>query len=674
MQTKGIYNVDGTPRGTNKVNRRRGIGAYQRNLTRANSLHNTALHWLDAGLNEARDANPSYRTSSPAVRKAKAALKAHVDKLRVWLPDCEQLRYFVGADDTLLPATAEQFDRNSDDVHDRRFFMYAGGKLRKNGQPYWERRPLKGGQARQNASGELVVPPVSPQQSLRLHFSPPCNFLFKGMLARGAARGREAFLDTQDLILTWPDEFQRDELPKFLQEWTGNYDENGEAVPLSAVELVDTVQHWDTGLPHVEVGVAELREISPEEAIEKGMPIRKPFGKALLKKLIKQDVDLPGRLMGRAFVLCGKPQLGRQGPGMVGLQILKRAGWQLQADQQAHYDSKIYRGAELRDYAQGLGIDTDLNDRFYTYCQRKAEALGLAKEWEAAEADYRNWLDEALPLKKELERVQRLAQLNFDHDQEAKGKQLRKLQVEEMRVQVQMELRDAGWDSKAMNALAAIHPLRKIAEAVLDGLGSLTIGRLGAAARMGFEYLVEFLRKIFENGFPSRVALAPMAEDPDVMAAIAKGVSEEAAKLKPIIKEIQVPGPVRYLEREETENERMWRETSELLRSNESIAQQAPLVKKAVGEYFTQSNFDFKSPFWMANRFAYGEQWAIVKAEVLRLRATRDAENAAKDRPAQGRTLVADAQGSTEPAMKERNRPTKSKSHTQRGDARPLEI
>lgn len=113
-----------------------------------------------------------------------------------------------------------------------------------------------------------------------------------------------------------------------------------------------------------------------------------------------------------------------------------------------------------------------------------------------------------------------------------KGKRLRKLQVEGMRLQVQAELRDAGFDSQAMNALAGIHPLRKIAEAVLDGLGGLTIGRLGAAARIGFDHLVEFLRNIFENCFPSRVALTPLSEDPDVAAAITKGVAEAAAKIK----------------------------------------------------------------------------------------------------------------------------------------------
>lgn len=627
MRTSGLYKIDGTPRAARNVNRRRGIGGYQRNVTRNNALHNTALHWLDAAINEAREADPTFRVSSAAVRKAKAALKAHVKKLHVVLPHCEPLRYFVGAEDNLLSATREGFDRNADDVHDRRFFMYAGKKLGKDGRLLYERRPLKGGKPWEDPTGKLVYPPVSPVQTLRILFPIPANLLFQKMLEDAEQHGPEIYKDCQDLVLTWADDFQRDDLRQFVEEWTGEVDEAGKYLPLSAAELVDSAHHWDTKLPHIEVGLAELREISREEAVEKKMPIDKPFGASLLKKLLRYDLDLPQRLEKRAFVLCGKPQLGRQGPDMVGLHLQKRAGWELLPEDQAHYESKLYRGKEFRKYGGiGLGIDTDLNDRFYTYCKKKAESLGMTEEWDAAEAAYRAWLREAAALKRDLDAAKRLAQLHFDIEQEEKGKAIRKREVESMRVQLQAELRDSGFTSKEMNELALVHPLRKIVEKILDGWTLdeelLTLGKLRRLAREGLTKLIAFLTRLFEDGSPSRTAMPTPDEDPDVRAIIEQRVAEEAARLKPVIVE-------RVLERrlKLTADQKRWRDRRFWLSGDESLRQKVPLVVEACRDEAV-GLLDWKERKWGGKSAAWKEQVAIIDDMINQLNADYDTEQA----------------------------------------------
>lgn len=665
VRTSGLYKIDGTPRGAKNVNRRQGIGGYQRNVTRNNSLHNTALHWLDAAINEAREADPTFRVSSPAVRKAKAALKAHVKKLHVVLPHCERLRYFVGAEDQLLSTTRECFDRNADDVHDRRFFMYAGQKVGKDGRPLYERRPLKGGKPWEDPSGKLVYPPVSPLQTLRILFPIPANLLFQKMLEDAEHHGAEIYKDCQDVVLTWADDFQRDELPRFVEEWTGEVDEDN-YVPLSAAELVEAAQHWDTKLPHIEVGLSELREISREEALEKKMPIDKPFGKSLLKKLLGYDLDLPRRLKGRAFVLCGKPQLGRQGPDMVGLHLQKRAGWELLPEDQAHYDSKLYRGKERRKYGGiGLGIDTDLNDRFYTYCKQKAESLGMAEEWEAAEAAYREWLREAVVLKRDLEAAKRLAQLHFDMEQAEKGKAIRKAEVESTRVQLQAELRDAGFGSKELNELALVHPLRKIVEKILDGWTLdgelLTLGKLGRLAREGLSKLIAFLTRLFEDGFPSRTGMPAPDEDPDVWAIIERRVAEEASKLKPIIVE-------RVLERRVklSADQQRWRDRRFWLSQDQSLREKAPLVVEACRDEAV-GLLNWKEPKWFGKKVAWNEQIAIVddmidqvnaeydteQARLLAIKAKQDADDAAAKENALKTAMIIAEHGTVVGAFKD---------------------
>ena len=539
-------------------------------------------------------------------------------------------------------------------------------KLGKDGQPLYERRPLKGGKPWEDPSGKLVYPPVSPLQTLRILYPIPANLLFQKMLEDAKRHGPETYEDCQDVVLTWADDFQRDELRQFVEEWTGEVDEAGNYVPLSAAELVETAHHWDTKLPHIEVGLSELREISREEAIEKKMPIDKPFGKSLLKKLIGYDLDLPQRLEKRAFVLCGKPQLGRQGPDMVGLHLQKRAGWVLLPEDEAHYKSKLYRGKVLRKYGGiGLGIDTDLNDRFYTYCKKKAESLGMVEEWEAAEVAYREWLREAVALKRDLDAAKRLAQLHFDMEQAEKGKAIRQREVESMRVQLQAELRDAGFGSKEMNELALVHPLRKIVEKILDGWTLdgelLTLGKLGRLAREGLSKLIAFLTRLFEDGLPSRTAMPAPNEDPDVRAIIEQRVAEEAARLKPVIVE-------RVLERRVklTADKQRWQDRRFWLSQDESLREKAPLVVEACRDEAV-GLLDWKERKWVGKRAAWKEQLAIVddlidhvnsefdteQARLAAIKAKQDAHDAAAKENALKTAMIVAEHGTVVGAFKD---------------------
>lgn len=118
----------------------------------------------------------------------------------------------------------------------------------------------------------------------------------------------------------------------------------------------------------------------------------------------------------------------------------------------------------------------------------------------------------------------------------------------------------------------------------------------------------------------------------------------------------------------------MWRETSDVLRRNQVISEQAPLVKRAVAEHFTQNKVDWHSDFWKRNRVAYGKQWAIVEAEVLRCRAVRDAENAVNDRLALAQKVVPAADKSLEPRAEQKNRTVRSQPSTRKRDDQPLDI
>lgn len=555
------YRSGGSPvRGRIRVrNSRKGPGSYQTRLTRKNLLHNlltgAGLHWFHAGLNLGRDANPVDRITSPLVKKAKKALFDHVLKLRVTFPEVESLSHGVNRDGVLVSATEEQFDERGKELLDMLFF-HRGGVFRtsKTGEKkeYFTRIALTGDDP-------------SPLQSIRLLDPIPFNLMAKALLKQARTAGPEAYLETQELLAFWDEDFAQEEIPRFLVDWTANDTlEDGSPNPATACRMVLTSRHRDTGLGHREVIVSEIEEVPREEAIEKGMPIDKPFGAAIKKFLARIDPDLPARLMGRAFRRVGSPQLGRQGPEQVGLQMMRRAGWKLQPDQQAHYDSRVYKGKAERGYGeQGLGIDVDLNDRYYSYCQKKAATLGLSREWEAAEAEYRAWLDAAVPLKQALDQARTLARLNFDEDQKKRGQQMRAREIETMRLQVQLALRDEGYTPAMMTALAKKAPLRKVSEAILDSLNGFSIPRLCAEARKGLESLIRFLLNLFENGVPARASLPAPDQDPDVLAAIARGVEEKASKLKPvvvekfvekevvreIVREVKVPGPERQITR-----------------------------------------------------------------------------------------------------------------------------
>ena len=527
------YNLNGRP----TVGRRSGLTGYQRSLSPANTLHDTLSHIAHAGLNEAREAEPAFMVRSPKVNAAKKVFKQHVAKLKFFQPRVESLRYFLKSESGLYAVTGEGYDDRADEVLDRMFYFR---KVKKKGKEYWSRVPIRTGE---ESKKKGVLP--SPLQSLRVFYSPACNFFFKRLTEEASKLGPKIGEATSDMVMNWAQDFYRDELPKFLLERTAKaFLADGSPDPASAIEWVSVAEHDDTGIKHVEIRLTEGKEVPREEAHALGMPIDKPFGsdlRALLdaaqaereivdeKRGIGPRPPIHERIMGKAFLHVGKPQLGRQGPDQVGLHLLRLAGHTLNPEQEEHYQNKLWRGEHERSYPGGLGIDVAVNDLFYHYCVRKAATLGLEPQWKEAEVKYRAWLLEAQPLKKELVQAKRLAQLEFDGDQEEKAKQLRKRDVEVKRVEIQAALTEADLDRGEMVQLAEKYPLRQIAEACLDGLAGLTVTKLARAAADGLAALLEFLKGVFSSDQKLRVPLVETPDDPDFRAAVQKGVALVAA-------------------------------------------------------------------------------------------------------------------------------------------------
>ena len=523
------YNLNGRP----YVRRRSGVTGYQRSLSPANTLHDTLSHIAHAGLNEAREAEPAFIVRSPKVNAAKKVFKRHVAKLKFFQPGVESLRYFLKGESGLYAVTGEGYDDRADEVLDRMFYFR---KVKKKGKQYWSRVPIRTGE---ESKKKGILP--SPLQSLRVFYSPACNFFFKSLTEEASKLRPKDCEVTSDMVMNWAQDFYRDELPKFLLERTAkSFLPDGSPDPASAIEWVSVAEHDDTGIKHVEIRLTEGKEVTREEAHALGMPIDKPFGSDLSQLLDavqaeREIVDekrgleprppIHERIMGKAFLHVGKPQLGRQGPDQVGLHLLRLAGHTLTPEQEEHYQNKIWRGEQERSYLGGLGIDVAVNDLFYHYCVRKAATLGLEPQWKEAEAKYRAWLLEAQPLKEQLVQAKRLAQLEFDGDQEEKAKQLRKRDVEVKRVEIQAALTEAGLGREDMVKLAEKYPLRQIAEACLDGLAGLTVTKLASAAADGLAALLEFLKGVFSSGQRVRLPLVETPDDPDFLAAVQKSVS-----------------------------------------------------------------------------------------------------------------------------------------------------
>gem|GEM_PF-4811351 len=482
----------------------------------------TPLHEYHHDLNEGRDNAPEFFIRSPALNAKLAEYKELVEELRLYLPDLPQISNYVAEKEVLRPADKAELVEHLRDLLRTRIFFW--GKNVKGAKKYYERRFLRTGPKSKRLP--------SCAQGLRVSHSPVMNFFNRERLALSEADGPDAARKLQQ-------EIQADEEAFFptarriIAAHTGTA-VGGKISPLTAAELIAADKHRDTGLAHDDYVVSEIREIDAETAVELGIPIYKPLGKKKVEKYGKQQCD---KLVGRGFVRVGKPQMGRQGPAMVGWHLQKLAGYELPKEQADQYARKIARGRTERGYGDdGLGIDVALNAAFYAHCKEKAVMKGLAVQWANAEADYVDWLKRAATVKQEISRLRELAALSFDADQEKKGAMLRRRDVETMRLQVRAALHPAPFDDAEMRELAKAYPLRKIAELVLDGVS--TIPDLMKEAAVGLAHFIKWLSTLFANGVMTRMPLAKAEVDHDFEAAV-----EKAAARRPritVVKEAPV--------------------------------------------------------------------------------------------------------------------------------------
>jgi hypothetical protein len=514
----------GTPRAKKGSNPRRGSGGYQKNWSVSDALHMgaTPLHEYHHDLNEGRDNAPEFFIQSPALNAKLAEYKELVEELRLYFPDLPQISNYVAEKDVLRPADKAELVEHLRDLLRTRIFFW--GKNIKGTKKYYERRFLRTGPKSKRLP--------SCAQGLRVSHSPVMNFFNQERLALAEAEGPDAARKLQQ-------EIQADEeaffptAQRIIVAYTGTA-VGGKISPLTAAELIAADKHRDTGLAHDDYVVSEIREIDAETAVELGIPIYKPFGKKKVEKYGKQQCD---EIIGRAFVRVGKPQMGRQGPAMVGWHLQKLAGYELPKEQADQYARKIARGRTERGYGDdGLGIDVALNAAFYSHCKQTAASKGLAAQWAKAEADYVDWLKRAASVKQEISRLRELAALSFDADQEKKAAMLRRRDVETMRLQVRAALHPVPFDDADMRELAKAYPLRKIAGLVLDGVS--TIPDLMKEAAVGLAHFIRWLAKLFANGVMTRFPLAEAEVDHDFEAAVEKA----AARRLPVtvVKEVPV--------------------------------------------------------------------------------------------------------------------------------------
>ena len=368
--------------------------------------------------------------------------KELVEELRFYPPDLPRISNYIGEKSLLRAADKKEMIAHLRDLLRTRIFFW--GKNVKRGKTYYERRFLRTGPK----SSRLP----SCAQGIRISHSPVLNLFNREQLELARAEGDEAAVRFQQ-------EMQADEeafFPKaraIVIEWTGEDNQ-----PLLAAEIVAADKHRDTGLAHDDYVLSEVGEMDPENAVEAGIPIHRPIGK---KKLEKYGIERCAELVGRAFIRIGKPQMGRQGPAMVGWHLQKLAGYKLPKEQAEQYASKIARGRDERGYGDdGLGIDVALNEAFYRHCKEKAISKGLGAAWAKAEADYVEWLERAAAVKMEIARLRELAALSFDDDKEKQAARDRRRDVETVRRIIRSSL---PFDDAGMRELARAHPLRKIA-------------------------------------------------------------------------------------------------------------------------------------------------------------------------------------------------------------------
>jgi hypothetical protein len=514
----------GTPRAKKGSNPRRGSGGYQKNWSVSDALHMgpTPLHEYHHDLNEGRDNAPEFFIQSPALNAKLAEYKELVEELRLYLPDLPQISNYVAEKDVLRPADKAELVEHLRDLLRTRIFFW--GKNVKGTRTYYERRFLRTGPKSKRLP--------SCAQGLRVSHSPVMNFFNRERLALAEAEGPEAARKLQQEIQAEEEAFFPT-AQRIIVAYTGMA-VGGEISPLTAAELIAADKHRDTGLAHDDYVVSEIREMDAETAVELGIPIYKPLGKKKVEKYGKQQCD---EIIGRAFLRVGKPQMGRQGPAMVGWHLQKLAGYELPKEQADQYARKITRGRTERGYGDdGLGIDVALNAAFYSHCKQNAASKGLTAQWAKAEADYVDWLKRAASVKQEISRLRELAALSFDADQDKKAAMLRRRDVETMRSQVRAALHPAPFDDAQMRELAKAHPLRNIAELVLDGVA--TIPDLMKEAAVGLAHFITWLAKLFASGVVARMPLAHAEVDHDFEASVEKAAARRPPVM--VVKEVTV--------------------------------------------------------------------------------------------------------------------------------------